>query len=93
MLHRTQKFVFLLAFAAIVLLAFATTADLLPHHHHDNLNERVCPICHPPIMGLQPEALKLPSLSKRSWAVHIPVYSSVITSSLRLASPRAPPAA
>jgi hypothetical protein len=92
MLRRVQKLVFVLALAAIALLAFSTTAELLPHHH-DNINERVCPICHPPLMGLQPAALKLPSLSTRSWTVNISAYLSVVASPIRLASPRAPPAA
>jgi hypothetical protein len=89
---RSQKFVFILALAAIALLAFVSTAELLPHHH-DNINESVCPICHPPLMGLQPAALNLPSLTTRSWAVHIPAYRSVVTSPLYQASPRGPPAA
>jgi hypothetical protein len=72
MLQRAQKTVFVLALAAIALLAFSTTAELLPHHH-DNINQSVCPICHPPLMGLQPGALDLPSLSKRTWAVNISI--------------------
>jgi hypothetical protein len=92
MLRRTQKFVFVLALAAIALLAFTTTADLLPHHH-SNVSERACPICHPPLMGLQPAALKLPSLGTRSWAVNCFAYSAVIPRAIHQSSPRAPPAA
>jgi len=92
MLQRAQKTVFVLALAAIALLAFSTTAELLPHHH-DNINQSVCPICHPPLMGLQPGALDLPSLSKRTWAVNISIYLSVIISPISQASPRAPPVA
>ena len=92
MLQRGQKFVYVLALAAITLLAFTTTADLLPHHH-DNFNERICPICHPPLMGLQPTAVKLPSLTLHSWGTSIYVYRSVVVSLILNASPRAPPAA
>jgi hypothetical protein len=92
MLRRAQKLVFALALAAIALLAFTTTADLLPHHH-DNLNERVCPICHPPLMGLQPVALKLPSQDTHSWAIDIYAYRSIPASPILCASSRAPPAA
>jgi len=91
-LQRGQKFVFVLALAAIALLAFTTTADLLPHRH-DNLNERVCPVCHPPLMGLQPVGLKLPSLSTHSWAINVYAYISALASPIRHSSPRAPPAA
>jgi hypothetical protein len=90
--QRARKLVFLLALAAIALLAFVTTADLLPHHH-DNLSARVCPICHPPLMGLQPVALKLPTRSTHSWAVNVYAYISVLASPIRHGSPRAPPAA
>ena len=90
--QRTHKFVFVLAVAAIALLAFTTTADLLPHHH-DNLNERVCPICHPPLIGLQAAAVELPSLTLHSWATSIYVYCSVVASPILCTSPRAPPAA
>jgi hypothetical protein len=90
--RRTQNLTLILALAAITLLAFTTTIELLPHHH-DNINERVCPVCHPPLMGLQPAALKLPSLSLRSWSVGISVYRSIPPSPIRDASPRGPPAA
>jgi len=92
MQRRTQKFALVLALAAIALLAFTTTADLLPHHH-DNVDERVCPICHAPLMGLRPTALRLPSLTNLSWAV-------IATSSISVHAPfplrpssRAPPVA
>ena len=90
MLQRSQKFIFVLALAAIALLAFTTTADLLPHHH-DNLNERVCPICHPPLMGLQPTALRLPSLTDVSWALKAFSAISIITPVILCPSARAPP--
>jgi len=81
-----------MALAAIALVLFATTADLLPHRH-DNVDERVCPICHPPLMGLKPVSLRLPSLSSQSWAFNISTYLSVSSSPICHASPRAPPAA
>jgi hypothetical protein len=90
--QRRHKLVLFLAFAAIALVLFATTAEVLPHRH-DNVDERVCPICHPPLMGLQPVALKLPSLSLRSWAVNISAYLSFVASPICHASPRAPPTA
>ena len=92
MQRRTQKIALVLALAAIALLAFTTTADLLPHHH-DTINERVCPICHPPLMGFQPAVLKLPSQGTRSWAVKISTYLSMVASPIRHTSPRAPPSA
>jgi hypothetical protein len=91
MLRRTQQLVLVLAVAAIAVLAFATPADLLPHHH-DNINERGCPICNPPFMGLQPAALKLPLRSAPSWSVHVFAFFSIVASPVCLASPRAPPA-
>jgi hypothetical protein len=92
MRHRTPKFVFVLALSAIALLAFTTTADLLPHHH-DNVNERVCPVCHPPLMGVQPAALSLPSLTELSWALFTNSSISAHAPFLLRASSRAPPAA
>jgi hypothetical protein len=92
MLPRIRKFVFVLALGAVALLAFAATSDLLPHQH-DNASERVCPLCHPPVAGLQPIGLKLPALSDLSWTVTISDYLSVPASSNRRASSRAPPAA
>jgi len=89
--QQCQKLVFGLALVAIALVLFATTADVLPHRH-DNVDERVCPICHPPLMGLQPVTLKLPSLSSHSWAVNILVYFSIVASPICHASSRAPPA-
>jgi hypothetical protein len=88
--HRSQKFVFVLALAAIALLAFATTADLLPHRH-DNLSERICPLCHPPLAGLRPAALKLPSLSDLSWAVKTSSLISFAAPVILGSSSRAPP--
>ena len=90
--QRGQKFVLGLALVAIALLAFATTAELLPHHH-DNLSERVCPVCHPPLMGLQPGALRLPSLTNLFWAILATSSISVHTPFLLRSSSRAPPAA
>ena len=90
--QRAKKLAFVLALAAIALLAFATTADLLPHHH-DNINERVCPICHPPLMGLQPTALTLPSLTDLFCPVVAPSLISFHAPFLIRASSRAPPAA
>ena len=92
MQRRTQNFAFVLALAAIALLGFTTTADLLPHHH-DNADERVCPICHAPLMGLRPTALRLPSLTDLSWAVVSTSPISVHAPFLLRASSRAPPAA
>jgi hypothetical protein len=92
MQHRTPKFVFVLAIAAIALLAFTTTADLLPHHH-DNVNERVCPVCHPPLMGVRPAGLRLPSLTDLSWAIVPNSSISIRAPFLLRASSRAPPAA
>jgi hypothetical protein len=92
MQHRTPKFVFVLALAAIALLAFTTTADLLPHHH-DNVNERVCPVCHPPLMGVQPAALRLPSLTDLSWTVVTNSSISAHAPFLLRAPSRAPPTA
>jgi hypothetical protein len=91
MQRRTQKFVFVLALAAIALVLFATTADLLPHRH-DNVDERVCPICHPPLIGLRPTALRLPALSDHSWAVVTASSIYVHAPFLLRASSRAPPA-
>jgi hypothetical protein len=91
-LRSTQKLVFVLALAAIALLAFSSTAELLPHHH-DNINERVCPLCHPPLIGLQAASVRLPSLSNRSWAINISDYRGVFVTLVCNASPRAPPAA
>jgi hypothetical protein len=92
MQRRTQKFALVLALAAIALLAFTTTADLLPHHH-DNVDERVCPICHAPLLGLRPTALRLPSLTNLSWAVITTFLISVHAPFLLRPSSRAPPAA
>jgi hypothetical protein len=89
---RRHKLVLYLAFAAMVLVLLATTANLLPHRH-DNVDERVCPVCHPPLMGLRPMALKLPSLTNLSWAL-VPASSiSARAPFLLRASSRAPPAA
>jgi len=88
----TPKFALVLALAAIALLAFTTTADLLPHHH-DNIDERVCPICHTPLMGLRPTALRLPSLTNFSSAVIATCSISVHAPFLLRPSSRAPPAA
>jgi hypothetical protein len=90
MSQRTQKFTFILALAAIVLLAFTTTAELLPHQH-DNLSERVCPVCHPPLMGLRPAGLRLPSLTDLSWAIVATFSISVHAPFLLRPSSRAPP--
>jgi hypothetical protein len=89
--RRTQNFTLVLALVAMALLAFTTTVELLPHHH-DNINERVCPLCHAPLASLQPAALKLPSPTKRFWVVNIPAFSSVVESPICHASPRGPPA-
>jgi hypothetical protein len=89
--HR-HKLILYLAFAAMALVLFATTADLLPHRH-DNVDERVCPVCHPPLMGLRPMALRLPSLSDLAWAL-VPAFSiSARAPFLLRASSRAPPTA
>jgi hypothetical protein len=90
--QRRQKLVLYLAFAAIALVLFATTADLLPHQH-DNVDERVCPICHPPLMGLRPTALRLPSLTGLTWTVVTASSISARAPFLHRASSRAPPAA
>jgi hypothetical protein len=90
--QRRQKLVLFLAFAAIALVLFATTADLLPHRH-DNVDERVCPICHPPLIGLRQTALRLPALTVLSWAVVTASSMSVHAPFLLRASSRAPPAA
>jgi hypothetical protein len=87
-----QKLALGLALVAIAIVLFATTADLLPHRH-DNVDERVCPICHPPLMGLRPTALRLPSLTDLSWAVVTASSISVRAPFLLRASSRAPPAA
>jgi hypothetical protein len=92
MLRYSRKLAFVLALGAIALLAFATTADLLPHQHESNLSERVCPVCHPSVAGMQPAGLKLPALSDHSWIVIISEYLSVFSTPVRLAPPRAPPA-
>jgi hypothetical protein len=80
--------VFVQANSCRTVIAFTMTADPLPHHH-DNFDERVRPICHPPSMGLCPTALRLPhllifpglssqlprSLSMRhSSSAHLPVH-------------------
>jgi len=91
MLRGTRKLAFVLALGAIALLVFATTADLLPHQH-DSVNERVCPLCHPQIAGLQPTELKLPALSDHSWTVIVSEYFSAFAAPVRLAPSRAPPA-
>jgi len=90
--QRLHIFVSFLVLAAIALVLFATTADLLPHRHN-NVDERVCPICHPPMMGLRPTALRLPSLRHLSWAVVTGSTISVRAPFLLRASSRAPPAA
>jgi hypothetical protein len=90
--QRRHKLALCLALVAIALVVFATTADLLPHRH-DNFDERVCPICHPPLMGLRPTALKLPSLANFSWAIAPASSISVRAPFLLRASSRAPPAA
>lgn len=92
MAERRHKLVLFLALVAIALVLFATTADLLPHRH-DNVDERVCPICHPPILGLRPVALRLPLLSDLSWAIVTASSISVHSQFLLRASSRAPPAA
>jgi hypothetical protein len=91
MLRSTRKLAFLLVLGAIALLAFATTADLLPHQHDSGASERVCPVCHPSVAGMQPAELKLPSLSDQSWIVVIPEYFSVFSTPVRLSPSRAPP--
>ena len=88
----SQKLVFVLVLAAIALLAFTTTAELLPHHH-DNISERVCPLCHPPLMGLRPTALTPPSLTDLFYPVVTASLISVHAPFLLRASSRAPPAA
>jgi hypothetical protein len=92
MSERRHKLVLFLALAAIALVLFATTADLLPHRH-DNVDERVCPICHPPLMGLRHAALRLPSLIELSWAIVTASLISVHAPFLLRESSRAPPAA
>jgi hypothetical protein len=89
---RGQKFVFVLALAATALLAFTSTAELLPHHH-DNITERVCPVCHPPLMGLQPAALRLPSLTGLSWQIFAVSSLALLQPFLLRESSRSPPAA
>lgn len=91
MLRRSRKLVFFLVVGAIALLAFATTADLLPHQHDNSASERVCPICHPQVTGMQPAELKLPALSDHCWTVTIPEYLSVFATPVRLSPSRAPP--
>lgn len=90
--QRRHKLVLFLAFAAIALVLFATTADLLPHRH-DNVDERVCPICHPPLVGLRPAALRLPSLTDLRWGVVKRSPISALAPFRLRASSRAPPAA
>jgi len=89
--QRRHKPVLYLALVAIALVVFATTADLLPHRH-DNFDERVCPICHSPLMGLRTTALRIPSLTDLSWAVVTSSSISVRAPFLLRASSRAPPA-
>jgi hypothetical protein len=91
MFRRLQNLTVLVALAGIALLAFTTTVDLLPHQHR-NL-ERICPVCHPPLMGLQATGLKLPSLTGFSWAIVATSLISVCSPFLLRASSRAPPAA
>ncbi len=91
--QRGRKFVFGLAVVAIVFLIFAATADLVPHHHHDNRSERVCPICHAPIMGLQFAALSLPAQADQSWILLFTASIFVYAPFLLRESCRAPPAA
>jgi hypothetical protein len=91
MLRHSRKLAFVLVIGAIALLAFATTADLLPHQH-DSVSERVCPLCHPSVAGMQPAELKLPSLSDHAWIIVIPEYFSVFSTPVRFFPPRAPPA-
>ncbi len=91
MSQRRHKLILFLAFTAIALVLFATTADLLPHRH-DNVDERVCPICHPPLMGLRPAALRLPTLTDLSWAVVAASSVSKHATFLLRSSSRAPPA-
>lgn len=81
-----------LSLAMIALLIFATTYAF-PPHHHDNISERVCPICHPPMLGLQPTILTLPSLTDLSCAVVTFTSISAHAPLTLRASSRAPPAA
>lgn len=86
-----QKISVVLALAAIAVVLFGATAELLPHHH-DNVTERVCPICHAPLIGLGVLALKLPSLTSLTWTVNSFRFLAFVSSPIRHTSPRAPPA-
>ena len=67
-------------------------ADLIPHRH-DNVSERICPLCHPPLLGQRLAPLKLPLLMDLSWAIS-PVRSvTAFSPGLKRTSSRAPPSA
>jgi hypothetical protein len=79
-----------LALLGVALVVFATTADLLPHRH-DNNKESVCPLCHPPLLGLRLTSLRLPSLTGISWAIAPVLVCATLAPCVRLAPSRGPP--
>jgi len=91
--QRGRKFVLGLAVVAIVFLMFAATAELVPHHHNDAKSERVCQICHAPIMGLQPAAISPPLQTDPPWVLLSATSIFVHAPLLFRESCRAPPEA